>query len=415
MNPLDAASILAWRIPAQFIRLFQFLIMRIYKRFPCKWLLDSIYFRSILLQKLFKYHLNYGGRALLGDNQVDVLHGLYCKAYHIEISGSYKVTLYRLSLEQDPIHWEIEKPCVLLLAGLSYDIDIYMIGTNSLSRSLLERGFDVWIGSFVPINSSDIGDNQVCSNYRGFGQLYSSVSILKGFITKIKSVITYRLSLSIIGFSTSCSPIIEGIKSNQSALSTVKLIILMSPLYGVADSSNRKRNRKYVKRHMSMVLRQPSVLYYLFSSNMFSTLANWRSILQPTYFHHLYHTITSYFLNFTYTKINPERKLEIINYLLTETPADIVVESLKYDQKNCRNGSSRNGNRVSLTASKVIVLAGGRDYFFNEKVFVECFACRKMKIEIEQEYEHLDLLLADSAESEVYPKIFSALAEYSEM
>jgi len=340
----------------------------------------------------------------------------------------------------------LKLPVVLLLHGLLQSSDTFLAdGKQSLVSLLVSKGYDVWLGNTRgnKYSNKHINYNQYDRNYWNFClDDYANYDV-PAMILYIRNLISSNDKISIIGFSQGSAEVFASLSIHPSLNQYINIFIALAPPIkpiGLNNNILSKLIHKYpniinlILGYKSCFPYMPIIkkilgykiyvetctnaMKYLFGWNCLRINENRRHILFKTIFSyssvkcikHWFQMIKSEELNIYQDTIENDiynKNLEYNNndIILNEKDNIKIIKKISQYKKSLYKKMDYNMNNIEC---KVAVIAGDADRLIDPYIV-------KKKIKncqityIIKNYEHLDLLWADDANIQVFPKIIKLL------
>jgi lysosomal acid lipase/cholesteryl ester hydrolase len=426
--------------------LSQVLIIGFYDLFPFKSLLDYVYLRTTSLQSFFAYHLDGDVEYRDKSNAEKLAHqsGLDITAHIVTTFDGFKLTLHRCRKDRvDEPNGNSNSDCllpslrgshppVLIIHGLMQDSEAFLCGENNLTDRLLRAGFDVWLANN---RGNKYSTSHVKFTDRDNGYWDFSLDDLAQRDTP--AIINYILKstgfpkLAVIGFSQGSAQIFGLLSDQPEMCAKVSVFVALAPpIFPVGA--------KYKSVLMEAAQHLPFFINMLFGwKAMLPVVPSCQRICSKRVFANMVATSMSHLFGWAGTRISRDRKRDLFQHVYSPSSVKIVVHWFQMivegrlcyykpftwssvfgrlfrraDDKSIDGVNERPAYDLSKISCPVAAIAGASDHVINPFP-IESAVQKCVKMHIEPDYEHLDLIWADDAHEKIFPAVIDALKTYN--
>ena len=338
--------------------------------------------------------------------------GLRRQSHKVTTSDGFILTLHQWSMVQDTdcIDMQNKKPAVLLVHGLLQDSDSFVCGgTSSLVYSLAKAGNNVWTGnnrgtkySFEHSNFPSTSSNFWNFNIDDLGK-YDVPAMINHVIKQ-----TGQTKINLIGFSQGSAQIFIALSHNSILCEKVSLFIALAPAVKTAPVDG-------VINHIAHTY--PNLISKIFGKlSMLSQVHGWKRLLSPEAFEKVCSYSMQLLFGWSCSEMSLKRRIELYQHIFSSSS----VQCVEHWFHIMRNGGllCTYGTRdvvqydIGRISCPIAVLSGGRDYLVDASIIPllsnTCFYTHN-----QNQYEHLDLIWADSAEQHIFTRVISLIRNKS--
>lgn len=395
------------------------LILSGYALFPFKTCLDYFYLRSSLLQKLFRYHIRPPTNDENKIHEMTLQCGLQYESHDVFTQDGYCITLHRVkkSFSDMSTRFNINPPqkTVLAFHGLMQDSESFLAGgCNSLAAVLAsEEDCDVWLANSRGNRYSKTHSSYNETNHKfwdfSLDELIADVSLLIDYVRENCCIASRYGQLICIGFSQGSAVLCGGIASNPSLNSKISLLICLAPAVkpaGLAPSIL-----------VSIAETYPPLVRLLFGYGaMFRSVYMWQNILSASAFAAVCVRSMRYLFGWSCKQIAVDRRALLFQHIYSSSSVKCVehwfqiISSRRlspFSNSHTSSPASRHSASaydLSLITCPVAIFSGGDDKLVLPEALREGVK-NCVFYHVEQGYEHLDLIWADTAKSAIFSKL----------
>ncbi|KAA8567791.1 hypothetical protein EYC84_008252 [Monilinia fructicola] len=358
------------------------------------------------------------------------LAGYYAEEHVVQTGDGYLLCVHRLGWKKGEESTKVnsgpdstKKPVVYLHHGLLMNSEVWVCLTDKercLAFTLVERGYDVWLG-----NNRGNKYSKKSIHHSPSEIAFWNFSIDEFAFHDIPDTIQYILdttsapSLSYIGFSQGTAQAFATLAVHPKLNDQVNVFIALAPAMSPAGLSNGIVD--------ALVKASPQVLFLLFGRrSILSSATMWQSILYPPIFVRLIDMGLSFLFGWHAKNISTSQKLAAYPHLYSFTSTKSVVHWFQiirtksfqmYDDEPQRVlGGVSKYTKVAKFPTRniktpIVLLYGGSDSLVDINVMLKELPAHTTAIEIPH-YEHLDFLWAREVETLVFPHVFDALESF---
>lgn len=396
-------------------------------QFPqAKSILEACYLRSAFLQSFFSFRWLTPCGLEQDELSVEELAnscGLETNTFGVTSADGYLLTLYRLRVPSINETVDEVKVPVLLIHGLMQDCESFLCceREKSLAAVLAHYGFDVWLGNNrgckysnghvrLPASSAAYWDFSIDDLARFdfpamLDRIISTVEAERGLT--LRSTAT---KVCVVGFSQGSAQVLLSLANSPDLCDSVSLFVALSPplrLQGSFKDSSLA----------SMLHTWPGVMHALFGGHaMLSWVVLWKNLLSNKAFSQACRHAMSLLFGWTCSNISPLRQHRMFQHIFSPSS----VKCVQHWFQICEQVQLRpyhHGRHVSLEccfsriSCPVAAVCGDRDGLIDIHA-VPCLLPSCVFSHIQPKYEHLDIIWADDACSEIFPYIVSIIDRF---
>jgi len=391
-------------IPARFV-------LTSYSLFPWPAALDYLYLRSRSLQRLFRYHISYPVPLREDLKMMELVQqcGLQFDVHSMTTFDGYCLTLHRI-VRGNSLRAQLggaKRRKVLLFHGLLQDGESFLAGgRNSLVASLaLGANCEVWLanarGSKYSQKHQHLGpDDARYWNY-SLDDMIGDVAQIVDFVLATGS---FPQQLVCIGFSQGAAQLCCAIARTPSLNDKISLLVCLAPAVQPAGLAPSLLSR--------IVQRYPRLLGLLFGRRqVFSSVPLWQNILSAPTFASVCVASMRFLFGWTCDQISTARRNQLFQHIFS--PASVALVTHWFHIIHNRRIQSMAGEPYELggIVCPVAVFVGENDRLVVNQALARVVP-NCVLYHSEAGYEHLDLIWADSAHTEIFPKILSLVEQY---
>ena len=390
-------------IPARFI-------LTSYSMFPWPSVLDYFYLRSRCLQRLFRYHISYPVPVREDPKMSELVQqcGLQFDVHSMTTFDGYCLTLHRVvrgSYDVQPGGKPARK--VLLFHGLLQDGESFLAGGRSSLVALLALGAncEVWLA-----NARGSKYSQKHQHYGPNDDRYWNYT-LDDMIGDVAQIVDFVLAtgssphqLVCIGFSQGAAQLCCAVARTHSLNSKISLLVCLAPAIELAGLAPSLLSR--------VVQRYPRAAGLLFGRRqVFSSVPLWQNILSAPTFASVCVASMRFLFGWTCDQISTARRNLLFQHIYS--PASVALVTHWFHIIHNRRIQSITGEPYELggIVCPVAVFVGENDHLVVNQALARAVP-NCVLYHSEAGYEHLDLLWADTAHTEIFPKILSLVEQY---
>ena len=440
-------------------------ILKMYRAFPFKSVLDYFYLRSSTLQFLFAYQLNPAetnnkptfeltaqhlariASFELEELSVRTADGFLLTMHHVQSSNA-KSKNKNKNKNKSKSKTNNDKAQVLIIHALMQSSNTFLLGgSTSLVAVLLNAGYDVWLGN--------CRGNMYSEKHERYGvkdKRYWDFSIdelakfdLPAMVNTIRvqdQTSSSSSSLVLLGFSQGSAIIAAALASKHIKTHDIAAFIALAPAIKVKGLSHN---------FLADLVQARSHLLLGNTSCLSSTLL-WREFLSPKAFSALNVVAMEYLFGWHSRNISLDRRVQFFQHIFSNTSAKIVKHWFQiiacndgivseYDDNNKNKSRSRSNQRHARTSSRpwllswlkntdknsefegkneenlydisaitcpIAVFAGSADHLI-DPMYIQNKNSNCILTHIEEGYEHLDMIWGDSAHEKIFPKVVEVI------
>jgi lysosomal acid lipase/cholesteryl ester hydrolase len=444
-----------WRIFQSLSRPFKAFFFILVEKLP--WLWDQIYFRSTLLQQIFSYRLGqYNLSTIDTAASLCQISGISLETHRTITPDGFEIILHRCSLQKDdnasPLASSSSstRPPVLLVHGLMQDAESFLCGgSSSLVFSLVHAGYDVWIGNNrgTKYSSSHVSYERAQRDYWDYSIDDLATYDVPTLIHYILAITSYS-QLAYVGFSQGSVQGYISLSLYPSLHSKISTFIALSPAFKTSGLSS-----SWIQFFLHLF---PSLTFTLFGHcDMLACCLFFRQILSKNFFAHIISYALRFLFHWSCQNISSQRRVELFQYCYSsssvkcvdhwfqiiqsgslknyssqslgrssetvssqEKSADTAEESTETAEESAETAEESTVRRYHISSGNMprincplAVFYGGRDTLIVGNIH-EVLADLQDSISYqhcEPSYEHLDMIWADNAHQQIFPKIIEQL------
>ncbi|ESZ96576.1 hypothetical protein SBOR_3078 [Sclerotinia borealis F-4128] len=358
------------------------------------------------------------------------LAGYYAEEHVVQTGDGYLLCVHRLGWKRGEENTKvnsgpgsIKKPVVYLHHGLLMNSEVWVCLTDKercLPFTLVERGYDVWLG-----NNRGNKYSKKSIHHSPTDMAFWNFSMDDFAFHDIPDTIQYILdttsapSLSYIGFSQGTAQAFATLAVHPKLNDQINVFIALAPAMSPAGLSNGIVD--------ALVKASPQVLFLLFGRrSILSSATMWQSILYPPIFVRLIDMSLSFLFGWHAKNISTSQKLAAYPHLYSFTSTKSVVHWFQIirtksfqmydDEPQPVLGGVNKYTKVAKFPTRniktpIVLVYGGSDSLVDINVMLKELPAHTIAIEIPH-YEHLDFLWAREVETLVFPHVFDALESF---
>ena len=431
-----------------FLSLCQQITTSLYNAFPSffLWLLELIQAGSSLLKQWFLCDIDGAGKGLQNSFVKDKRAakrlarecGLECEEHYVVTSDGHILALHHCYLPPSPE--SPRGPPVLLMHGLMQDAESFLCGgSQSIVHALVHGGYDVWLGNNRGSKYS-LGHTTLAVTDKQYWDFciddlaHFDVPALIAEVLRL----TRHQQLAYIGFSQGSAQAFAALCRHRQLSRKVSIFVALAPAVsspGLHDDV------------LAGALSAEGVVYGLLGRGaVLPSCELWRSVLSRRVFACAVEKAMQVLFGWSCGNICPSRRLALFQHAYSPSSVKCVVHWFQIIQAGalgsfvesrgkckycgltggrvpdslppcspcvCSTEAILGSNRYDLTAidCSVAVFYGEADNLIDAKVAVDNLQ-RCVYVQGEPLYEHLDMLWADSAAANIFPKVVNLLGQY---
>ena len=380
--------------------------------------LDALYLRSPLLQRVFRYHLhpefaNGGSIAELARRC-----GLRVETHEVFAPDGHVLTLHRISKEgggpkngssssSSSRRRSSPRETVLLLHGLMQDAESFLAGgKSSLAATLvLEKDCDVWLANARGSKYSQTSTVHPVSSPKFWDfcidDLVCDVPLLVDFVMK-RGALGLKGKIACVGFSQGSALLSSAISKFPRLNECISLFVCLAPAVkpaGLAPSTL-----------VSIVQSRPWLVPFLFGSrSMLDSTFLWMRVLSAGGFAALSNGAMRFLFHWNLAQISLPRQARLFQHIYSPTSTRTIAHWFQIiNQKRLCTFDGMAVYDLTLIRCPVAVFAGGSDRLIDPAALCSV-AKNVVHYHCEPDYEHLDLLWADSAPERIFKPLMDLL------
>ena len=432
-------------------------ILKIYVVFPFKTTLDYFYLRSRTLQYLFAYQFN---PAEKNDERLELtaehlarIAGFKLEEVVVRTHDGFLLNMHHIQPRTEDSSGidsssSSSKAHVLVVHALMQCSDTFLLGgSTSLVAALVNAGYDVWLGNCRGNKYSQRHERYAVNDKRYWNfsidelamvDLPAMVNAIRERTSPSTSSITAHQcghSLVLVGFSQGSAVIAAALASMNISTHDITAFIALAPPIKV----------KGMRHNFIADLVQARSKILLGNTSCLSSTLLWREFLSPKAFSNLNVTAMRYLFGWHNNNISPDRRVQFFQHIFSNTSTKVVNHWFQIiahndgilgeykNKKKCKSkqrhlwSSSRSfwwpswligGNGIHRSQSDdagniydvscincpIAVFAGSEDHLI-DPMYIHNNNSSCILTHIEEGYEHLDMIWADSAHKKIFPKI----------
>ncbi|KAM0312116.1 hypothetical protein ACHAO8_006568 [Botrytis cinerea] len=358
------------------------------------------------------------------------LAGYYAEEHVVQTKDGYLLCAHRLGWKKGEENMKvnsgpgsIKKPVVYLHHGLLMNSEVWVCLTDKercLAFTLVERGYDVWLG-----NNRGNKYSKKSIHHSPTDTAFWDFSMDEFAFYDIPDTIQYILdttsapSLSYVGFSQGTAQAFATLAVHPKLNDQINVFIALAPAMSPAGLSNGIVD--------ALVKASPQVLFLLFGRrSILSSATMWQSILYPPIFVRLIDMGLKFLFGWHAKNMSTSQKLAAYPHLYSFTSTKAVVHWFQIirtksfqmydDEPQPVLGGVNKYTKVAKFPTRniktpIVLLYGGSDSLVDINVMRKELPPLTTHIEISH-YEHLDFLWAREVNTLVFPHVFDALESF---
>ncbi|KAJ2897548.1 hypothetical protein MKZ38_004620 [Zalerion maritima] len=363
------------------------------------------------------------------------LYGYYAEEHVIQTKDGYLLGLHRLAWRnnEDPARTKVNqgphskrKRVVYLHHGLLMNSEVWVCLTDAqrnLPFTLVERGFDVWLGNNRgnKYSKKSVSKPPTSADFWNFSMDEFAFYDIPDTISYILDT-TSQQSLSYIGFSQGTAQAFAALSIHPKLNERVNVFIALAPAMSPAGLATGVVD--------SLVKASPSVLFLLFGRrSILESATMWESVLYPPIFVRAIDASLRFLFNWRANNISLSQKLAAYPHLFSFTSTKSVVHWFQIMRNKCFQMydddvhppiAITTASRYTKVAkfptrnirTPIVLLYGGSDSLVDIDAMLHELPPQTLTTEIAH-YEHLDFLWARDVTSLVFPHVFDALDSFT--
>lgn len=415
-----------------------------------QWLWDQIYLHSSFFQKIFSYRFGaYNSNTSETADDLCKISNLSLQTHATITRDGYEIILHHCQPRgrhhstqgtQSQVQGRGSGPPVLLVHGLMQDSESFLCGgSTSVASSLVNAGYDVWIGN----NRGTKYSSNHLEYHRG-QEDYWDYSIDDLATYDVPAMIEYVLQatnssqLAYVGFSQGSTQGFASIFSQPILQSQISLFIALSPALKSSGLSSF-----WLQKILHTF---PQLLFQLFGRlGMLSFCEDVRRVLSKSFFANIVKSAMTFLFHWTCENISSQRRVEFFQFCYSPSSVKCVNHWFQiiqhgsfrsYNHEVVHKGQRLERDRASLRTPHhsrqcqesralsydlrqpincpIAIFYGGSDTLITRnihEVLHEMSDSIKF-LHCEPSYEHLDMIWADNAHEKIFPKMIEQLDKY---
>uniref|UniRef100_I2CQR1 Esterase / lipase n=1 Tax=Nannochloropsis gaditana (strain CCMP526) TaxID=1093141 RepID=I2CQR1_NANGC len=310
----------------------------------------------------------------------------------------------------------LRRPPLLMVHALMQDSESFLCGgeEHSLALVLAKAGFDVWLGNN---RGNRYSHKHVSLSPSQDAYWNFSIDELARF--DVPAMVDYVLratgqeKLAYVGFSQGSAQAFAAFTTDLAMAKKVSIFLALA-----APPRAKGLSSSYLS---ALVESNPRFIYLVFGRHsMLSSTLMWMKIMSPQLFVWTVDRATDFLFNWSNSQVSAARKVGLYQHIFSYASVKTVVQwfQLIRLRRLAFYSDDSNRNRVPVEYDlkrlrvPVAVFYGGKDTVIDISALRDVLpAC--IRWHMEPEYEHLDMIWADTAKDNVFPELVKLLHEYS--
>lgn len=364
---------------------------------------------------------------------------LLCSIYKVYTKDGYEITLHRCSLKSNSLN---NLPPVLLVHGLMQDSESFLCGgTNSIVYHLVQAGYDVWIGNN---RGTKYSTNHV--KYSRNDKIYWDYSIDDLAAYDVPTMIDYILQqtkynkLAYIGFSQGSTQGFASFTYNNNLNSKISLFIALAPALKSTGLSSI-----YLQNILHFF---PNLIFSIFGYHeMLPCCYDFQKIFSKSFFAKIVSYSMKFLFKWNCQNISHHNRIEFFQSCYSTCSVKCVSQwfqivaygslikyqhSLEQIKERKERKERKEDNKILLDQENheitnlkeyqfnsitcpIAIFYGSSDTLIINNIHEVFHLIQKesiVHIHCEETYEHLDLIWADNASTNIFPQIIKQLQKY---
>ncbi|KAK6075795.1 ab-hydrolase associated lipase region [Seiridium cupressi] len=319
----------------------------------------------------------------------------------------------------------LKKKVIYMHHGLLMNSEVWVCLTDEqrcLPFTLVERGFDVWLGNNRgnKYSKKSVKTSPQSTDFWNFSiDEFAFYDIPDSIAYILES--TKQPSLSYIGFSQGTAQSFASLAVHPKLNDQVNVFIALAPAMSPAGLSNGIVD--------ALIKASPQVLFLLFGRrSILASATMWQSILYPPIFVRVIDMGLDFLFGWKAKNMSMSQKLAAYPHLYSFTSTKSVVHWFQIIRNQSFQMYDDDVHPLLSTASKytkvakyptrniktpVVLVYGGSDSLVDIKVMLHELPRRTVATEIPH-YEHLDFLWARDVDTQVFQHVFDALDNFTD-
>lgn len=363
------------------------------------------------------------------------LFGYYAEEHVVQTGDGYLLGLHRLGCKRGEEGQKvnrgkdgIKKRVVYLHHGLLMNSEVWVCLTDEercLPFTLVERGFDVWLG-----NNRGNKYSKKSTRHSSNSIAFWDFSMDEFAFHDIPDTISYILStteapsLSYIGFSQGTAQAFAALAVHPKLNEQVNVFIALAPAMAPGGLSNGIVD--------ALVKASPHLLFLLFGrKSILSATTMWQSIVYPPIYVKVIDASLGFLFGWKASNMSLSQKLAAYPHLYSFTSTKSVVhwfQILRNKSFQMYDDDIQSSPYTSATTkfhtkvakfptrnikTPIVLLYGGSDSLVDIGVMMKELPAHTIATEVAH-YEHLDFLWAREVATLVFPHVFDALDSFTD-
>lgn len=387
--------------------LFLWIIETAHSLWPSRlnWLSDSMYHNIPYLSDIFSNETtraNIKSIEEIADScDIDV-------ADYIATCGDgHLLTVHRFQLRRSEPSSNFGPP-VLLLHGLLQDSDSFSCsGKESLVFALLKEGHDVWCGNNrgTKYSSRHTGLPSDSDEYWDFNIDHLARFDVPAMVDAVLEHSEFK-ALTLVGFSQGSAQSFAALSLSPELNAKVALFVALAPAVQTAAVGG------FISH---LAIAYPDILTSVFGKQSFLPIVlGWQRILSPRILERVVSSSMLLLFGWDCKEMRKDRRQTLYQYVYSLSSVQCVSHWFHILGQNCGRLCSFGGGDYDLShiSTPVALLSGKRDLIIDTSS-ISSGVQQCIHEHVEDEYEHLDMIWADSAHIKIFPKIISLIEQHA--
>lgn len=394
---------------------FQNSMLRGYETAPTiiQSMLDSIYLRSSLLQRVFSFRFRAGEDAFQsaasGDDSVAELlareSGLTFESHIITAKDGFNLSLHRCYLSTGDALPRERLP-VIVMHGLMQDSESLLCGgSSSLASALARAGFDVWLGNNRGNKYSSPGQNGNRVDEWDFSIDELAMLDFPAFVEYVLHHLQCK-QVAYVGFSQGSAQAFAGLSVSPDLCEKISLFVALAP-------AAFPRGFRDTLVQSLFAVNSKSIVSLVFGSEaMLALTAATRRVLSKSFFACAVRHALWYLFASTSALISKDRQIELFQHVYSPSSVKCVQHWMQIMQSRQLCNFESRPYDISLISCPVALVSGEADQLVDAKrVATNVKNCVSFKAI--PDYEHLDLIWSDDAFHKVFPHVIQLINSHA--